>query len=49
MSMEEILMRFCMNNVKLVNIPLPFPFKLSSSLCPSNKEENDYMLRVFYA
>jgi hypothetical protein len=42
-------MRFGMNNVKSINIPLASHFKLSSSLCPSNKEENDYMSRVPYA
>jgi hypothetical protein len=36
-------MRFNMNNVKSINIPLAFNFKLYSSLCFSNKEENDYM------
>jgi hypothetical protein len=33
----------CMNNVKLVNIPLASHFKFFSCLCPSNKEENYYM------
>jgi ATP-binding cassette subfamily B (MDR/TAP) protein 1 len=33
------LMRFSMNFVKPINIPLAFHCKLSSSLCPSNKEE----------
>jgi hypothetical protein len=42
-------MKFYMNNVKPGNIPLSFDFKLSSSLCPSNKEENDYMSFVPYA
>jgi hypothetical protein len=32
-------MRFGMNHVKPVNIPLASHFKLSSGLCPSNKEE----------
>jgi hypothetical protein len=36
-------MRFNMNNVKSINIPLAFNFKLYSSLCFSNKEENDYI------
>ena len=35
---EKILMKFSMNNVKPINIPLASHFKLSSSLCPSNKE-----------
>ena len=39
-----------MNNVTLpVNIPLTSYFKLSSSFCPSNKVENDYMSCVLYA
>jgi len=42
-------MRLDMNNVKLVNIPLAFHFNISSSLCPSNEEENDYMSHVPYA
>jgi hypothetical protein len=46
---EKILMRFGMNNVKPVQIPLASHFKLSSGLCPSNDEEKDYMSRVPYA
>jgi hypothetical protein len=46
---EKILMRFGMNNVKPIQIPLASHFKLSSSLCPSNDEEKDYMSRVPYA
>ena len=46
---EKILIRFGMQNVKPVNIPLASHFKLSSSLCPSNKDENDYMSHVTYA
>jgi hypothetical protein len=46
---EKILMRFDMNNVKPVEIPLASHFKLSSGLCPSNDEEKDYMSRVTYA
>jgi hypothetical protein len=38
-----------MNIVKPINIPLAFHCKLSSSLCPSSKEENDYMSHVPYA
>jgi hypothetical protein len=38
-SMEKILMWFSMNIVKLVSIALVFHCKLSSSLCPSSKEE----------
>jgi hypothetical protein len=48
-SMEKILMRFNMNIVKPINIPLAFHCKISSSLCPDSKEENDYMSRVPYA
>ena len=48
-SMEKILMWFNMNIVKLVNIPLAFHFKISSSLCLDSKEEKDYMSRVPYA
>jgi ATP-binding cassette subfamily B (MDR/TAP) protein 1 len=40
---ERILLRFNMNNVKPINIPLTSHFKFSSSLCPSNKEEDDYV------
>ena len=46
---EKILMRFNMNNVKPVQIPLASHFKLSSILCPSNDEEKDYMSHVPYA
>jgi hypothetical protein len=42
-------MRFGMNNVKPVQIPLASHFKLSSGLCPSNDEKKDYMSRVPYA
>jgi hypothetical protein len=41
-------MRFSMNIVKPVNIPLYFHCKFSSSLCSSTKEENNYMCRVQY-
>jgi hypothetical protein len=41
-------MRFGMNNVKSINIPFASYFNPSSSLCPSNKEENDYMSCVLY-
>eukprot|EP00253_Pinus_taeda_P034543 PITA_34543 len=46
---EKILLRFCMNNVKPVSIPLASHFKLSSSLCPNTDEEKDYMSRIPYA
>jgi hypothetical protein len=42
-------MRFSMNDVKPIQIPLASHFKLSSNLCSSNDEENDYMFRVPYA
>jgi hypothetical protein len=45
---EKILMRFSMNNVKPIKIPLASHFKLSLSLCPSNDEENEYISRVTY-
>ena len=41
-------MRFGMNNVKPVQIPLASHFNLSSGLCPSNDEENNYMSHVPY-
>lgn len=47
--MEKILQKFSMDKVKPVNIPLASHFKLSSSLCPSNDEEKEYMSRVPYA
>eukprot|EP00253_Pinus_taeda_P034717 PITA_34717 len=46
---EKILLRFGMNNVKPVLIPLASHFKLSSSLCPNTDEEKDYMSRISYA
>eukprot|EP00253_Pinus_taeda_P034234 PITA_34234 len=46
---EKILLRFGMNNVKPLSIPLASHFKLSSSLCPSTNEENEYMSRIPYA
>jgi len=42
-------MRFGMNNVKPIQIPLASHFKLSSGLCPSIEEENDYMSCAPYA
>jgi hypothetical protein len=45
----KILKKFDMNNVKLVNIPLAFHSKFSSSLCPSNEEENGHISCVSYA
>jgi hypothetical protein len=46
---EKVLVRIDVNHVKPVNIPLDSNFKLSSGLCPSNKEEKDCMFRVPYA
>jgi hypothetical protein len=46
---EKIFMRFGMNTVKPIQIPLASHFNLSSGLCPSNDEEKDYMSRVPYA
>ena len=40
---EKIILRFGMNSVKPVSVPLASHFKLSSSLCPSTKEENQHM------
>jgi hypothetical protein len=47
--MEKILMRFKMYIVKPINIPIAFHCKISSSLCPSSKEEKNYMSHVPYA
>ena len=38
-----------MNKVKPVNVPLASHFKLSSCLCPSSVEENDYISHVLYS
>jgi hypothetical protein len=38
-----------MNDVKTVSVPLASHFKISSSLCPSTKEEKEYMSRIPYA
>jgi hypothetical protein len=46
---EKILMRFSMNNVKPIQIPLASHFNLSSGVCPSNDEEKDYISHVPYA
>jgi hypothetical protein len=46
---EKIIMRFNMNNVKPMQIPLASHLKLSSGLCSSNDEEKDYMSCVPYA
>ena len=44
--MEKRVMRFNMYIVKLINIPIAFHCKISSSLCPSSKEETNYMSHV---
>jgi hypothetical protein len=46
---DKILLRFGMNNVKPVSIPLASHFKISSSFCPSTKEEKEYMSRIPHA
>jgi hypothetical protein len=38
-----------MNDVKPVSVPLASHFNLSSILCPSTKEEKEYMSRIPYA
>jgi hypothetical protein len=47
--MEKILMRFIMNIVKLLNIPLYFHCNIYSILCHGSMEEKDYMSHVPYA
>lgn len=47
--MENIPMRFNMNIVKPVNIPLAFHCDIYSCLCPGNKEEKDCMSCMLYA
>jgi len=46
---EKIFLRFGMNNVKPVSVPLASHFKLSSSLCHNTDEEKEYMSRISYA
>eukprot|EP00253_Pinus_taeda_P008225 PITA_08225 len=46
---EKIILRFGMNNLKPILVPLASHFKLSSSLCPNTDEEKDYMSRIPYA
>ena len=45
---EKILMRFNMNNVKPIKIPLDSHFNISSSLFPNNDKENDYLSGIPY-
>jgi hypothetical protein len=42
-------MRFKMYIMKLVNIPIAFQCKISSSLRPTSKKEKNYMSHVPYA
>jgi hypothetical protein len=46
---EKLLLRFGMSDVKPVSVPLASRFNLSSILCPSTKEEKEYMYRIPYA
>ncbi|KAK3043426.1 hypothetical protein RJ639_002005 [Escallonia herrerae] len=46
---KKVLERFSMLNAKPVNTPLGAHFQLSSQLCPSTKEDVEYMSRVPYA
>eukprot|EP00253_Pinus_taeda_P032276 PITA_32276 len=46
---EKILLRFGMNNVKPMSVPLASHFKLSYSLCRNTDEEKEYMSRIMYA
>eukprot|EP00253_Pinus_taeda_P029865 PITA_29865 len=46
---EKILEKFCMNNVKPVNVPLASHFNFSSVLSPRTYEEKQYMSHVSYA
>lgn len=45
---ENILLRFGMNDVKPFLVPLASHFKISSSLCPSTNEEKEYISRIPY-
>jgi hypothetical protein len=46
---EKILLRFGMNDGKPLPVPLASHFKISSRLCPSTKEEKEYMSQIPYA
>ena len=46
---KKVLHRFNMHDAKSVSTPIAPHFKLSSSHCPSNDEEFEYMLRVPYS
>eukprot|EP00253_Pinus_taeda_P020701 PITA_20701 len=45
---EKIVLRFGMNTVKPVSVPLASHFKLSSSLHPNTDEQKEYMSRISY-
>ncbi|KAE8677858.1 cytochrome P450 71A9-like [Hibiscus syriacus] len=47
--LKKILSRFSMQDCKPISTPLPFNFKLSSSMSPSSEEERMEMSRVPYA
>ena len=47
--LKKILQWFNMQDCKPISTPLPVNFKLSSSMCPSNKAEKKEMSRVSYA
>ncbi|KAH9747317.1 hypothetical protein KPL70_004670 [Citrus sinensis] len=47
--LKKILRRFNMQDCKSISTPLSVNFKLSSSMCPSNKAERKEMSRVSYA
>jgi len=46
---EKALKRFNMDKAKLVSVPLPEHFKLSTMQCPTNEEEKKEMSRVPYS
>ena len=46
---KKVLHRFNMHDANSVNTPIAPHFKLSSSHCPSNDEEFEYMSRVPYS
>ena len=46
---EKILERFNLKDCKPVSTPFASHFKLSSSQCPTNEEDKDYMSRILYS
>jgi len=46
---ENVLLRFRMQNEKLVSTPLTIHFKLSKQMCPKTQEEIDYMSKIPYS